>query len=105
MKENFPNLVKEIYMQIQEAQSPKQDELRHTPRHIVIKMAKVKDRENLKRSERKAVSYLQGSSRRLATDFSTETFQAGQKELAQNIQSGEKQGPTTKFILSSKAII
>ena len=25
MKENFPNLVKEIYMQIQEAQSPKQE--------------------------------------------------------------------------------
>ena len=26
MKENFPNLVKEIDMQVQEAQSPKQDE-------------------------------------------------------------------------------
>ena len=25
MKENFPNLVKEIDMQVQEAQSPKQD--------------------------------------------------------------------------------
>ena len=26
MKENFPNLVKEIDMQVQEAESPKQDE-------------------------------------------------------------------------------
>ena len=32
MKENFPNLVKEIDMQVQEAQSPKQDE--HKEAHI-----------------------------------------------------------------------
>ena len=35
MKENFPNLVKEIDMQVQEAQSPKQDEPKevHTKTH------------------------------------------------------------------------
>ena len=44
MKENTPNLVKEIDMQVQEAQIvPKRmDAKRPTPRHIIIKMPKVK---------------------------------------------------------------
>ena len=44
-KENFPNLVKEIDMQVQEAQrvSNKMDANRPTLRHIIIKMPKVKD--------------------------------------------------------------
>ena len=60
MKENFPNLVKEIDMQVQEAQRVpnKMDAKRSTPRHIIIKMPKVKDKENLKSSKRKEVSYL-----------------------------------------------
>ena len=65
MKENFPNLVKEINMQIQEAQRVpnKMDAKRPTRRHILSKMPKVKDkRENLKSSNRKAHSYLQKSS-------------------------------------------
>ena len=65
MKEKFPNLVKEIDMQVQEAQRV-QNKLvakRPAPRHIIIKMPKVKDkRENLKSRKRKEVSYLQGSS-------------------------------------------
>ena len=37
------------------------DAKRPTPRHIIIKMQKVKDKEgNLKSSKRKAVSYLKG---------------------------------------------
>ena len=48
MKENFPNLVKEIDMQIQEAQRVpnKMDEKRPTPRHIIIKMPKIQGRES-----------------------------------------------------------
>ena len=56
MKKNFPNLVKEIDMQVQEAQRVpnKMDAKRPTPRHIIIKMPKVKDKkENLKSSKRK----------------------------------------------------
>ena len=47
MKENFPNLVKEIDMQVQEAQSipNKMNAKSPTPRHIIIKMPKVKDKE------------------------------------------------------------
>ena len=48
MKENFPNLVKEIDIQVQEAQRVpnKLDPKRTTSRHIIIKMPKVKDRES-----------------------------------------------------------
>ena len=46
MKENFPNLVKETDMQDQEAQRvPKKlDPRRNTPRHIIIKLPKIKDK-------------------------------------------------------------
>ena len=66
MKESFLSFVKEIDMQVQEAERVpnKMDAKRPTPRHIIIKMPKVKD-----------------------------------------IQSHEKQGPTAKTILPSKAII
>ena len=49
MKENFPNLEKEIDMQVQEAlRVPnKMDAKRSTPRHIIIKMQKVKDKERI----------------------------------------------------------
>ena len=48
MKENFPSLVKEIDLQVQEAQSvPKKlDPKRTTQRHIIVKMSKVKDKES-----------------------------------------------------------
>ena len=45
MKENFPNLAKEIdFQEVQEAQSvPKKlDPKRNTPRHIIIKLPKFK---------------------------------------------------------------
>ena len=44
MKENFPNLVKEIDMQDQEAQKvpDKMDAKRPTPRHIIIKCQRLK---------------------------------------------------------------
>ena len=59
MKENFPNLVKEIDMQVQEAQRVPimMDAKRPTPRHIIIKRPKVKDKQNLKSSKRKEVCY------------------------------------------------
>ena len=47
MKENFPNLAKEIDIHIQEAQRVpnKMNPRRLTPRHIIIKMSGVKDKE------------------------------------------------------------
>ena len=60
MKENLHNLLKEMNMQVQEAQRVpnKMDAKRSTPRHIIIKMPKVKDKEKLKSSKIKEVSYL-----------------------------------------------
>ena len=49
VKENFPDWVKEIDMQIQEPQRVPimMDAMRPTPRHIIIKMPKVKDTERI----------------------------------------------------------
>ena len=49
MPENFPNLVKEIDVQVQEAQRvPKKlDPKRTTPRQVIVKMPKVKDKERI----------------------------------------------------------
>ena len=46
MKKNSPSLVKEIDIQVQEVQRvpTKLDPKRTTPRHIIIKMPKVKDK-------------------------------------------------------------
>ena len=75
MKEKFPNLVKEIDMQVQDAQRVpnKMDTKRSPPRYIIIKMPKVKNKENLKSSKRKEVSYLQEVLIKLSADFSKET--------------------------------
>ena len=60
MKENFLNMAKEIdFQEVQEAQRvPKKlDPRRNTPRHIIIKLPKVKDKEkNPKSSKRKGDS-------------------------------------------------
>ena len=50
MKENFPNLAKETdFQELQEAQRvPKKlDPKRNTPRHIIIKLPKIKDKEKI----------------------------------------------------------
>ena len=54
MKENFLNLLKEINIQVQEAQRVpnKLDAKRTTPRHIIIKMPKVKDKERILKAAR-----------------------------------------------------
>ena len=56
MKENFPNLAKEIDFQgVQEAlRVPKKlDPRRNTPRHIIITLAKIKDQERILKAARK----------------------------------------------------
>ena len=54
MKGNFPNLAKEINMQVQETQSVpnKINAKKPTPRHIIIKMPKVKDKERILKAAR-----------------------------------------------------
>ena len=61
MKEHFPNLMKEIDMQVQEAQRvpDKMDVTRPTPRHIIKKNAKLKDEDRILKAAResKSVTY------------------------------------------------
>ena len=72
---------------------------RTTPRHIIIKMPKIKDKERiLKAAREKQIDTYKGVPIRLSEDFSKET--AGQKRLARSIQSDEKQGSTTYITLA-----
>nr|KAF6429669.1 hypothetical protein HJG59_009021 [Molossus molossus] len=106
MTENFSNLVKETDIQVQEAQRipNKMNPKRPTPRHVIIKMQKVQDKERILKAarEKQLVTY-KGAPIRPSADFSNNF--AGQKGVARNIQSDEKQEPTTKITLSCKAVI
>ena len=80
MKENFPNLTKEIdFQEVQEAQRvPKKlGPGRNTPRNIIITLAKIKDKEGVLKAarEKETVTY-KGVPIRLSVDFSKETLQA-----------------------------
>ena len=59
MKDNFPNLVKEIDTQVQEAQRVpnEMDAKRPTPRHLTTEMLKVKDKDRILKAQEKS-SYL-----------------------------------------------
>ena len=116
LEKNFSNLAKEIdFQEVQEAQRvPKKlDPRKHTPRHIVITLPKIKDKERILKAarEKETVTY-KGLFIRLSADFSKKTPNkqtnkklAGKKGLARSIPSYERQGPTSKIALSSKAFI
>ena len=75
MKENFPNLVKEIDMQVQEAHRipNKMDAKRYTTGHTIIKMPTVKNKEKiLKAVKEKKLAMYGGASVRLSADISKE---------------------------------
>ena len=92
MTENFPNLKREKAMQVQEAQRvPSQmNPKRPTPRHIIIKMPSIKDKERtLKASREKEEVTYKGALIRLAAAFSTETLQSRREwqEIVQVMKS------------------
>ena len=106
MKENFPNLTKETdFQEVQEAQTvPKKlDPRRNTPRHIIITLPKIKDKERILKAarEKETVTY-KGVPLRLSANFSKETLQVGRgwKEVFK-VLKGKDLHPR----LSSKAII
>ena len=75
-----------------------------TPRHIIITLPKSKDKERILKAarEKETVTY-KGVPIKLSADFSKETLQA--RRDWQEVFSHERQGPTSKISLSSKAII
>ena len=92
MKENFPNLAKEIdFQKVWEAQRvPKKlDPKRNTPRHIIITLPRIKQKERILKTarEKDTVTY-KGVPIRLSGDFSKENLQArrGWKEVLEVIK-------------------
>ena len=97
MKENFSNLAKEIdFQEVQEVQRvPKKlDPRRNTPRHFIITLPKIKDKERILEAarEKDTVTY-KGVPIKLSADFSKETLQTrrGWKEVFQVMKSKDLQ--------------
>ena len=98
MRDNFLNLAKEIYFQeVQEARRvlKKLDPRKHTPRHIIITLLRIKDKERILKAARgkETVPY-KGVPIRLSADFSKETSQArrGWQEVFQ-VKTGKDLPP------------
>ena len=103
MKENFPNLAKEIDFQDAQRVPKKLDPKRNTPRYI-IKLLKIKGKERILKAARgKETVNLQRSAHKAISWFLQRNL-AGEKELERSVQSHERQGPTYKISLSSKVI-
>ena len=96
LKENFPNLVKEIDLKVQEAQRVpnKLDPKRNTPRHIIITLAKMKFEKILKAAKGKKPFSYKGIPIRLSANFSKEILQArkGWKDIF-NVMKGKNLHP------------
>ena len=81
MKDNFPNLAKEIILTSRKPgklRVPKKvDPRKHTPKHIIIILVRIKDKERILKAarEKETVNY-KGVPIRLSADFSKEIFQA-----------------------------
>ena len=80
MKEKFPSLAKKIdFQEVQEAERvPKKlDPKRNTPRHFIITLPRIKQKERILKTarEKDTVTY-KGLPIRLSADFSKETLQA-----------------------------
>ena len=73
--ENFPNMGKEIVNQVQEAQ--RGPYRLNPPRHILIKLSKIKYKEKMLKAarEKQQITY-KGIPMRLTADLSAETLQA-----------------------------
>ena len=102
---NFPNMGKEPPTQIQEAQRVpyKIISRRNTPRRILTKLTKIKDKEKILKAarEKKQVTY-KGTPIRLSADFSAETLQSRREwHDIFNMMKGKKL--PTKITLPSKA--
>ena len=102
MKEKFPSLVKEIdFQEVQEAQRvPKKlDPRRNTPRHIIITLPKITQKERILEAarEKETVTY-QGVPIRLSADFSKETLQARRGWKVFQVMKGKDPHPRLLYL-------
>jgi len=102
--ENFPKLGEEMASQTTEVhRTPMtRDPRRATPRHIIIKMAKIKDKDKVLQAarEKKKVTY-KGKPIRLSSDFSTETLQA-RREWHDILNAMKQKGLEHEYHLNMK---
>ena len=94
---NFPNMGKEIATQVQEVQriSYRINPRRNMLRYMIIKLAKIKDKEKLLKAvrEKQQITY-KGTSIRLTADFSAKTLQARREwHDILNVMKGKNQQP------------
>ena len=98
--------IRDSFQEVQEAQRvPKKlDPRRNTPRHIIITFPKMKEKERILEAarEKDTVTY-KGVPIRLSGFLKRDL--TGKKGLERSIPSHERQGPTSKITVSSKAII
>ena len=89
--ENFPKRGKEIITQVQETQrvpdriNPRQN----TPRHILIKLTKIKHKEQILKAAREKQITHKGIPIRITADLSIETLQA-RREWQHILKSDER---------------
>ena len=96
--ENFTNTGKEIVNQVQEAQRGpvRINPRKHIPRHTVIKVTKIKDKDKLLKATReKKTNNIQGNSHSIISYFLSKNS-TNQKGMTQYTLSDEKEVPTTK---------
>ena len=84
MKENFPNLAKEIDFQEAQRIPKKLDPRKHTPSHIIITLLKIKDKERILKAVKEKESYLQRSSHKTISQFLKRNL-TGRKGLERSI--------------------
>ena len=98
---------KESLTQIQEAQQVpyKINPRRNTPRHILIKLTKIKDTEKILKAARENNQIIcKGTLISLLAHFTAEILQA-RREWHDILKRDERKKPPTKITLPSKALI
>ena len=100
--ENFPNMGKEIVNQFQEVQRVpyRINPRRNTPRHILIKLSKIKYKEKILKTarEKQQIAY-KGIPIKLTADISAETLQARREWLDTfKVTKGKKRQMFQKYI-------
>ena len=97
---------KEIVIQVQETQrvSNRIKPRQNTPRHILIKLTKIKHKEQILKTarEKQQITY-KGIPIRITADLSIDTLQARRER--QDILSDEREKPTTQITVPSKDLI
>ena len=105
--ENFPNMGEEIVTQVQEAQRVpcRINPRKNTPRHILIKLTKIKFKEKMLKAarEKQQITY-KGNPIRLSADFSAETLKA-RREWQDILKVMKEKKTTMKITLPSKNLI